>query len=353
MPLDHPILDQTTFRLWLREARVLRDEIIAAFGEPADARELANEAQITGVAYTAPIDTVWLDLLNCAAQLGLLRKLLARIRVRQVPPTLIAALNAVDNVSHLGGSLDSQRMVLKGPKVFLDRSDLRKHLPKMRNFSPNGAILVVRGLPKTGRSETQSLLFDQNADQKVFVDALVPLKDTIRLIWKKAAGATIDPPASHTGEAGTFIAFWNDVQVALEEKNRRMWLLFDDLDKGAHRDQVTLLAETLANRMSDVTFQNCFRLVLLGYPKSQLATKVKPLEEQTHELDDTHVRDFVQYCCDITGKNAASSQIDAIAERLCVAARAVLARAKGEGEEVSFGEAINAELLSWYEDFSQ
>jgi hypothetical protein len=92
------------------------------------------------------------------------------------------------------------------------------------------------------------------------------------------------------------IDFWTDVKVALDDNQKRLWILFDDLDKGPGRVDVRALAEVLAIRLKDVTFQRRIRLVLLGYPDPQLPAKVANTfvrNDATEDLDASHVLAFL------------------------------------------------------------
>jgi hypothetical protein len=339
--VGNPILDdQRTFGLWLQEARTLRDELIAIITEPQDIKNLATEAGVTDVDFTGAPSTIWSNVLNRAAERTLLRKLVERLRAGNVAPSIIRALDAVDKVAALGGSQDPNRMILDG-RVFIGRRTLRPLLPSLIK---RGSVLVVRGPAGTGRSETQRILFDGNGDLWAYVDENLPIDESMAHIWSVSAGAKQRPPSPTTGPA-RFKTFWSDVaaEVGLA---RRMWVVFDDLDKGSQRDDVTLLAETLLERMSDVSFEKRFRVALLGYPKPVVPSKVKPLEDVTHELEEEHVRDFISYCCAVHNKVIASERITSLATSACANARAEATR-----NGTSFAEELQQGLATWYEGF--
>lgn len=345
--VGHLILDQETFRRWLPEARALEASLVDTISNPEDAKRLAIQVQVIDVEWSGAITTQWQRVLERAAELKKLRDLVDAIRKESIAPGLKDAIANVDGVEDLGGSLHPQRMLLEGPKVFLGRPSLREHLPQLQNFASPVAILVVRGDAGTGRTWTQSLLSDRNADRKVYSDENTQLKATMRAIWKAAAGAVVEPPASHTTEAAGFIDFWNDVCTALVDADKRLWVLFDDLDKGGTRSDVLLLAETLAMRMVDATFQQRIRLVMLGYPPDRsLSAKIKlalSREDKTHAIDESHVGAFIDYCCAVKGKNVGAAQITQMTKDRIAEAKTLAAK-----EGISVIEGLNLVLLDWY-----
>jgi hypothetical protein len=137
--------------------------------------------------------------------------------------------------------------------------------------------------------------------------------------------------------------FWTDVKEALEANDRFLWVLFDDLDKGAGRIAVRTLAEVLAIRLKDVSFQRRVRLVMLGYPDPQLPAKVTATlvrNDTTEKIDDSHVRAFVDFCAKVAGKNLGDTAL--AATDICTKAKAKTSDA------VPYLEALNGELRAWY-----
>ena len=138
--------------------------------------------------------------------------------------------------------------------------------------------------------------------------------------------------------------FWTDVKEALETNDRLLWVLFDDLDKGAGRIAVRTLAEVLAIRLKDVSFQRRVRLVMLGYPDPTLPAKVTATlvrNDTTEKIDDSHVRAFVDFCAKVAGKSLGDAAL--AATDICTKATAKTSDA------VPYLEALNGELRAWYQ----
>src|SRR5262249_12661545 len=159
------------------------------------------------------------------------------------------------NVASAGGSLQPTRLLLAGDRPFLGRMNLRAVVPEMQNWNGIASILVVRGAANTGRTETHVFLADRNTDKLVVVDENLQFKSTLRQIWKAAGGAGEPPAVGHepyTTASAELADFWTDVKEVLETLDRRLWIVFDDLDKGPGRMAVRALAEVLAVRLQDV-----------------------------------------------------------------------------------------------------
>jgi hypothetical protein len=347
------IFDSTQFRRDLSEVRDFEKEVCQRF-DVKEAGEIAGAAQLDVGRFNPnwPPTTYWAEVFERAAKTGSLEQLVKSIEqaLEQEPKdrTLRNAIKRVREVDKIGGSLFPMRMLLAGERPFLGRTKLRGMLPELQNWDSAASILVVRGEPDSGRTETQFLISDNNADVIAYVPEDLPLASALRHIWKVAGASGEAPkPGSEplTTESAMFIDFWTDVKVALDTNGKRLWMLFDDLDKGAGRVDVRALAEVLAIRLKDVTFQRRIRLVLLGYPAPQLPAKVTGAfvrNDTTETLDETHVRAFLDFCMKAAGKNFDEAWLSSKATDICTVAQA------NTSNETPYLEALHAQLKQWY-----
>jgi hypothetical protein len=345
--VGNPILDADTFRRDLPEARELEKALGAQFFDPTEILKIAQGAGLPLGAFNPNVATskLWADVLDAASAQQTLPDLVTRLEEEKLNARVTKAIARVRDVEKAGGSLQPTRLLLDGGRPFLGRSNLRAVLPELKGWGA-ASILVVRGAADSGRTETHVFLADRTTDKLVFVDESRPLKSSMHDIWK-AAGAHGPVPADDaealTTESAALGDYWTDVKEALESANRRLWVVIDDLDKGAGRLEVRILADVLATRLKDVTFQKRLRLVLIGYPEAELPEKVSPAlvrEDKTDDLlDETHVMAFFDYCLSATGKQLSDDR-GQLAKKVCDAARA--------RPKLSFVEALNLELSSWY-----
>jgi hypothetical protein len=349
----NPIFSSPRYRRDLPEGRDLERDVRLRF-EVDEARTIASAAKldVTQLNQNWPGATLWTTIFDQASRVGALSDLLDAIENALEPAPkdgqVRVALQRVRNIALPGGSLSPAKLLLRGDRPFLGRTTLRGALTELQNWDSSAAILVVRGAEDSGRSETQYLLGDGNGDELVYVDEDLPLASTMRYIWKKAGASGSAPTLDQsllTTESATFIDFWNDVKVALDEQDKRMWILFDDLDKGPGRVGVRALAEVLATRIRDVTFQRRFRLAILGYPDETLPAKVAAAfvrNDQTEDLNDVHVRAFLDYCMKAAGKNFEEAWVTSKATELCAQAKANV------NAETPYLAALNERLKVWY-----
>jgi hypothetical protein len=351
----NPIFESRRYRRDLAEARALEEHLRQRFPEVPEARNIAQIAGLdtTQIDISGAPSTFWGAILDFAARTLALEALLdsAESALRQPPKDAESrtAIMRVREVTQANGSLSPVRLLLSGDRPFLGRGMLRELVPELRNWSSSASILVVRGERDSGRTETQ-LLLDEGRDAArekfVLLDELMPLESTLRAIWKSAGAAGTAPALGQeplTTESATLLDFWTDVKEALETNDRCLWVLFDDLDKGAGRIAVRTLAEVLAIRLKDVSFQRRIRLVLLGYPDPQLPAKVVAAlvrNDATDQIDESEVRAFVDFCAQTAGKTV--SDPAAAATTICTKAKA------STSAVVPYLEALNAELRAWY-----
>lgn len=348
--MSNPILDATRFRRDLPEAARLEKELANTYFDRDEARNLAQKVGMlpAELDVTGPPSTFWQRILDTAAKKpGGVQKLIDMVDEAAVNQSLRDAIDAVRKVT-ITGSLQISRLLLDGKRPFLGRQNLRSVLPELRTWKGAAAVLVVRGAPDTGRTETQFLVADHNQDRQVLLDENLPLKSTMRAIWRMAGAAGEAPVPSAeplTTESALLMDFWTDVHEALETHDRRLWVLFDDLDKGPGRVEVRALAEVLAIRLRDVVFQRRLRLVLLGYPDPQLPQKVQATlvrNDTTEELDTSHVQAFLDFCLTTANKKFDPETLPARATELCASARAQVTEIR------PFHEALHGVLTAWH-----
>jgi hypothetical protein len=352
--VPNPIFDSDRFRRDLPEARDLEKAVLAKFANSDDARNLAGTAllDVTLFNQTWPPSKYWQEVFESASKVGSLERLVDAIEqtLRPEPqdPHVRNAIKRVREVEQAGGSLSPLRLLLSGPRPFLGRKKLRDILPELLNWKSDASILVVRGPEDSGRTETQFLIGENNDDKIAYLDQDLPLESTLRYIWKMAGVAGEAPKLGSgalTTESATFIDFWSDVKSALEDSGKRLWILFDDLDKGPGRVDVRYLADVLAIRLKDATFQRRIRLVLLGYPDAELPAKVGASfvrNDTTEQIDESHVRAFVDFCAKAAGKNFDDTWVQTKATDLCALANANVSAGQ------SYLGALNAQLKEWY-----
>jgi hypothetical protein len=351
----NPIFASKRYRRELAEARALEEQLRLRFPDPGDARLIVGGAglDVTQIALSGAPVTFWAAILDFAARTLELETLLnsAEQQLRPAPKDAEVrnALQRVREVTESNGSLSPMRLLLSGDRPFLGRTSLRELVPELRNWNSSASILVVRGEPDSGRTETQILLDegrDTAREKFVLLDEQLPLESSLRAIWKSAGAAGTAPALGQeplTTESAALLDFWTDVKDALETNDRCLWVLFDDLDKGAGRIAVRTLAEVLAIRLKDVSFQRRIRLVMLGYPEPQLPGKVVASlvrNDTTDAIDDSHVRAFVDFCAKVAGKNLGDPA--AAATDICAKATAKTSAV------VPYLEALNAELRAWH-----
>ena len=358
--MAHPILDSEVYRRDIAEARELQRVLAMQFFDDQDIRTVLTTATIShaDVTLTGPSSTIWAGILDFAAKEGKLADLLMGVEKNLNPrprnQSVWDAIDGVRQVTEATGSLAPMRLLLKGDRPFLGRTTLRGMLTALRDWDSAASILVVRGEPDSGRTETQLLINEGRDDAReklVLLDQNINFESGLRAIWKKA-GADGEPPAlaqeTLTTESAKLMDFWIDVNSALEDKNRRLWVLFDDLDKGPGRVAARVLAEVLAIRLADVSFQQRIRLVLLGYPDDQLPSKVtaglvrNDETDKVATIDATHVRDFIDFCTKVAGKKVADPD---------AAAADIHTKAKNKtSATVPYLQALNGALCDWYKD---
>jgi hypothetical protein len=351
----NPIFESRRYRRDLAEARALEEQLRLRFPDVAEARVIVGGAALddTKIAMTGAPSTFWAAILDFAAKLLELQNLFASVERNLRPAPKDAdvrnAIERVRQVAEATGSLSPMRLLLSGDRPFLGRTTLRGLVAELRNWNSSASILVVRGEPDSGRTETQ-LLLDEGRDAArekfVLLDEQMPLESTFRAIWRNAGAAGNAPSLGQeplTTESAMLMDFWTDVKEALETNDRLLWVLFDDLDKGAGRIAVRTLAEVLAIRLKDVSFQRRLRLVMLGYPDPQLPAKVTATlvrNDTIEKIDDSHVRAFVDFCAKVAGKNLGDTAL---------AATDICTKAKAKASDVvPYLEALNGELRAWY-----
>ncbi|MGR9079518.1 hypothetical protein ACU8L5_25400 (plasmid) [Rhizobium leguminosarum] len=354
--MANPVFTSRRFRRELAEVRALEEQLRSRFWEPNAARQIVGAADLdeTQIDIGGAPSKFWAAILDFAAASLELEKFLESVELYLAPVPKDAdmreAIERVRRVAEGNGSISPMRLLLSGDRPFLGRTVLRGLIAELRNWNSAASILVVRGEPDSGRTETQ-LLIEEGRDpvQEKFVllDELLPLDSTLRAIWRAAGAPGAAPSASQetlTTESAMLMDFWMDVKDALETNNRFLWVVFDDLDKGPGRIAVQTLAEVLAIRFRDVSFQRRIRLVMLGYPGPQLPSKVTAAfvrNDLTERIDDTHVRAFVDFCAKSTGKTLTDA--GDTAKGLCAKAQAKTS------DVVPFLEALNGELRLWYQ----
>lgn len=354
--MANPVFESRRYRRDLAEASVLEEQLRLRFPDVVDARVIAGGAGLddTRIDLTGAPFAFWAAILDFAAKLleipGLLDSVERNLRPAPKDAEMRKAIESVRQIAAGAGSLSPMRLLLNGDRPFLGRTTLRGFVPELRNWDAAAPILVVRGDPDSGRTETQVLLEEgRDAAREKFVlfDEAWTLDRTLRRIWKLAEVEGNAPSVEEeplTTESGVLMDFWMDVKDALEDNDRCLWVLFDDLDKGPGRTGVRTLAEVLAIRFRDVTFQRRIRLVMLGYPDPQLPSKVTTAHvrnDTTEKIDETHVRAFVDFCAKVRGRTLGDSA--AAAADLCAKATAKTSAA------VPYLEALNGELRSWYQ----
>lgn len=354
--MTHPILDSKRYRRDLAEARALEEQLRLRFPDVVEARNIAQGVagiDVTEISLHGAPSTFWAEILDYAATHlelpGLLDSVDRALRPAPKDAEVRTAIARVRDVAEAQGSLSPMRLLLSGDRPFLARTTLRSLVSELRNWNSSASILVVRGDPDSGRTETQVLL-DEGRDvareRLVLLDEQMPIDSTLRAIWRNAGAAGNAPTVgqeSLSTESAILMDFWTDVQEALETNGRWLWVLFDDLDKGAGRIAVRTLAEVLAIRLRGVNFQRRIRLVMLGYPEPNLPAKVAGAivrNDTTEKIDDSHVRAFVDFCAKAAGKNLGDPAL--AATDICTRATAKTSTM------VPYLEALNGELRAWY-----
>ena len=354
--MANPIFESRRYRRDLAEARALEEQLRLRFPDVVDARVIVGGAALddTQIAMTGAPSTIWAAILDFTARLLELEKLLDSVEQNLRPAPKDAdvrnAIARVRQVAEATGSLSPMRLLLRGDRPFLGRTTLRGLVSELRDWNSSASILVVRGEPDSGRTETQLLLEegrDAAREKFVLLGEQLPLESTFRAIWRNAGVAGNAPSLGQeplTTESAMLMDFWTDVKEALETNDRLLWVLFDDLDKGAGRIAVRTLAEVLAIRLKDVSFQRRVRLVMLGYPDPQLPAKVTGTlvrNDTTEKIDDSHVRAFVDFCAKVLNKNLGDTAL--AATDICTKAKAKTS------DVVPYLEALNSELRAWYQ----
>src|SRR5262249_40824956 len=200
--MPNPIFDSGPFRRDLPEARDFEKQLRLRFFELAEAKNIVGAAalDVTDIDTTGSPATVWANILNYGAKAGALQQLVTSIEQAlgsEPQPKVRLAIKRVRDVDQAGGSLSPMRLLLANGRPFLDRTTLRGLLPELQNWNSDAAILTVRGSTDSGRTETQFLLGDRNANGMAYVNEELSRSSTMRHICRKAGMARDPPKARH------------------------------------------------------------------------------------------------------------------------------------------------------------
>ena len=271
--MTHPILRPGPYPWWRDEARLLHRRLFERFPEQQVIASLYNSCteNLLPLNLGQGPDLVWQQALERLAPAGLL-------------PVLIENVTAEGNLGVLAEAIERVRAaeplvdvrVVTSDVLVVDRQPLRDRLTQLGPDTNPAKVVLVRGLPKSGKSHGRYLFElaarDQGADTLYLSAGMVT--DVDEAVWWlfTSLGA---PDAAIPPRDTSQNAWYLRVSVALlrwvETRGRPAWIAVDDLGPGPDGttlmdDEIRKFFVKLAAQLLSPNFRPWIRLMLIHYP---------------------------------------------------------------------------------------
>jgi hypothetical protein len=318
-------LDRPTFDANDPDGAELLKAVIEIYWESAPARALTQQAglPLASIAWNDPMEDVWPDLLEKAADKAKLRRLVELIALDNEGYEIFQRLTAPAPDPVLPqpwqGSLFGGRR-----RPFIDRAELRRHLPVL--IERDGArVLAVNGPRYSGRSYSWHLIAHVSEacgeyeayriDLNDWAGTQVTPTDLMRVIASKLGWPV--PEVDLTAQEDT------QVRLLLSWFTRKMkhergtsWLVFDSLDADRATDAALRLVEGIAIA-ADRHEAGDLRVILLAYGRS-LPGDIDPyiLREPLSPVGIPELRNFFESVATEMGLRVKEAALDDLVTRL-------------------------------------
>lgn len=271
--MTHPILRPGPYPFWRDEANLLHRRLFERFADPqVIARLYASCAEnLRPLNLGQGPDLVWQQALEELARADLLGRLIEVVTAEGPLGVLAEAIERVRTAP----PLVSTRVVTSDVLV-LDREPLRDQLGRLGPDANPAKVVLVRGLPKSGKSHGRYLFelaaHDQGADALYLSFGMVTTVEeaVLWLFGNLGAGDDAIPPGDSTTSA-----WYLKVSLALvrrvRERGKPVWIAVDDLglapDGGPLMDEkIKKFFDHLAVQLLNPASRRWLRLMLIHYP---------------------------------------------------------------------------------------
>ena len=193
-------------------------------------------------------------------------------------------------------------MVLETGSPFIDRDELRKSLRGFGDVGSLRPIMVVNGMPKSGRSYTRELL-EHFCNRTEFVPCHVQQatgtepEHVARDLVTYVGGKLTDMPLRETTNEERWLqdlANWvltQAVDAARQaHQTRKFWFILDGFGGTDMKKSVRDFIVHLANKITTGIYIRDFRLVLLEFERATLTVPVgRIVMDETKEVSDNEI----------------------------------------------------------------
>jgi hypothetical protein len=275
----HPILRPGPYPFWREEANLLYRRLFQRFADQQVIARLYNSCaeNLRPLNIGQGPDVVWQQALQELALAGLLTRL---IEVVTAEGPLGVVAEAIDAVTAAPPLLATR--IVSTEVLVLDRQPLRDWLDLLGPDTAPAKVVLVRGLPKSGKTHSRYLFElaarDQGADPLYLSAGMVATVEEAVLWLFSNLGATED--AIPEGDS-TQNAWYLKVSLALlrwlSGRDKPAWIAVDDLGPGPDGvplmdEQIRMFFERLAVQLLNPTARRWLRLMLIHYPDGPTPT---------------------------------------------------------------------------------
>jgi hypothetical protein len=273
--MAHPFFDASSYPWHREDARKLHRELYVAIAK-AGAIDLVYKTcgpQLMPLAPDAP-NLMWKAALEALAAAQLLQELGNQLRASSAYSKAYAAFEeirgAIDPLIEPGAASDT---------IFVDRERGRDAVGRLARNGAAISVLLVRGGSSSGKSWTRHVVKEQ-ADalghECIYLcqGMIATVEDALNTIFASLGAPS---PPQLTTEAAWFQKACSDMLLLASQKQKRYWIVADDLGATAEGplldDLVRQLFDKMALNMLNPAFARWFKLVLIDYPDGTVPTK--------------------------------------------------------------------------------
>lgn len=326
--MAHPFLDAVAYPWHRPEARELQTVLTLAFTTSADIDVLyqGSSPAVLPLNHNQAPNLVWKEALDNLARVdGGLKTLCETVLAR---PQLNARLRkAVEDVVNAVPAVEVQ--FVPDSVLVLDRGELRTSLTNLGSETSAVKVLLVRGGPKTGKTQGH-LLFERAAKDGgakvvyLFEGIVASVDDVVGQLFSALEATSEIPPVTTTRQAW-YQAVCVKLQDLAARKQQRIWIAVDDLGPGPGQPPAPLLdreirefCDQFALNMPNPLFADWFRLMLIHYPDGDVPTRWRHefwSEDRTSEADvqQPHVEEFLRSWAAHRDRNLLDEQVTSLA----------------------------------------